>query len=412
MIEYREYRGEQIGLDASDPDTLHGLVTPFGVETVIGDLKRGGFHESVEPGAFAKTLQERDVVLIHNHDTAMPLARMSVPSGDGSLSLREDPSAGLRAVAKPVPTSYGKDVLLLAKTGVLRGMSFGFEVIKDSWTDDEGRASNAQVGTHRRIQEVRLHEVTTTAFPAYPTTQLSARDTVSAAREGVEAARSSLWCSECGEFVDPIEGRSLAHRCETRKEAPKPYGDVEYADPKNGKYPLDTEEHAKAAWAYISMPKNAAEYPMNGVSLVSVKAAILAALKKFGVTVTEQNSAELATEWRDFMNTHSPDSAADGSGCSCVAAVDASLDEAMNKVKSIDRNTLPPEINQMIDLVSGASHLIGEHNKNAGVPDPDKPNGNHYASPTDGAGSATPDEDAERSDLKLLGDALSFRMEI
>ena len=38
----------------------------------------------------------------------------------------------------------------------------------------------------------------------------------------------------------------------------KPYGDVKYADPKNGKYPIDTAEHAKAAWAYINMPKNAA----------------------------------------------------------------------------------------------------------------------------------------------------------
>src|SRR5215469_18604745 len=27
----------------------------------------------------------------------------------------------------------------------------------------------------------------------------------------------------------------------------KPYGNVKYADPKNGKYPIDTEEHIRAA---------------------------------------------------------------------------------------------------------------------------------------------------------------------
>jgi len=36
----------------------------------------------------------------------------------------------------------------------------------------------------------------------------------------------------------------------------KPYGDVTYADPKNGKYPVDTEEHARAAWSYINQEKN------------------------------------------------------------------------------------------------------------------------------------------------------------
>jgi HK97 family phage prohead protease len=175
-----EYRAVEATLDG---DTLHGLVTPFNTETEIGDVTRDGFYEKVNPGAFTKTLQERDVVLIHNHQTAWPLARTSISEGAGSLSLTPDPSAGLRARAIPVQTSIGQDVLKLAKAGVVRGMSFGFEVIKDRWSDDEGRASDKYTGTHREILEVRLHEVTTTAFPAYPTTELSARDAIAAARE-------------------------------------------------------------------------------------------------------------------------------------------------------------------------------------------------------------------------------------
>lgn len=65
-----------------------------------------------------------------------------------------------------------------------------------------------------------------------------------------------------------------------------PYGDVTYADPKNKKYPIDTKAHAQAAWSYINQAKNAAEYPMNGVSLSSVKSAIEAACKKFGIQIS------------------------------------------------------------------------------------------------------------------------------
>jgi HK97 family phage prohead protease len=70
----------------------------------------------------------------------------------------------------------------------------------------------------------------------------------------------------------------------------KPYGDVSYADPKNGKYPIDTAAHARAALAYVSMPKNAAMYPLNGVTLSEVKDRIMAACKKFGIDVAGDDS--------------------------------------------------------------------------------------------------------------------------
>ena len=78
----------------------------------------------------------------------------------------------------------------------------------------------------------------------------------------------------------------------------KPYGDVAYADSKNGKYPIDTAAHAKAAWSYINMPKNASQYPMNGVTRSEVKGRIKAACKKFGIDVSEGNSAPADGEVR------------------------------------------------------------------------------------------------------------------
>jgi HK97 family phage prohead protease len=163
-----EYRAFSSGVGA-EGNKLRGLVTPFNVETVIGDLNRGGFHEQIAPGAFRKTLQDQDVVLLFNHDTSKPLARISA----GNLSLSETAS-GLEAEATPVNTSYGQDLLKLTRAKVVKGMSFGFEVIRDSWTDDQGRSSNPNVGTNRTIQEVRLHEVSAVTFPAYESTSLSA----------------------------------------------------------------------------------------------------------------------------------------------------------------------------------------------------------------------------------------------
>jgi hypothetical protein len=56
------------------------------------------------------------------------------------------------------------------------------------------------------------------------------------------------------------------------------YGDVSFADEKNKKYPIDTEEHIRAAWNYINKPKNADKYSAS--ELASVKAKIVAAWKK------------------------------------------------------------------------------------------------------------------------------------
>jgi hypothetical protein len=84
-------------------------------------------------------------------------------------------------------------------------------------------------------------------------------------------------------------GRQVIDAISRYDRAAKPYGDVTYADPKNGKYPIDTAEHAKAAWSYISMPANAAQYPVNGVTLAEVKDRIMAACKKFGITVSDSD---------------------------------------------------------------------------------------------------------------------------
>jgi HK97 family phage prohead protease len=78
------------------------------------------------------------------------------------------------------------------------------------------------------------------------------------------------------------------------KDPKKPYGDVTYADPgyqKDGqkRYPLDTEAHCRAAWSYINQEKNASQYTAEQLS--AIKGRIKAALKKYGVDVTDNSGS-------------------------------------------------------------------------------------------------------------------------
>ncbi len=56
------------------------------------------------------------------------------------------------------------------------------------------------------------------------------------------------------------------------------YGNVEFADPTNKKYPIDTEEHIRAAWNYINKEKDASKYSPEEVS--EIKSRIIAAWKR------------------------------------------------------------------------------------------------------------------------------------
>lgn len=74
------------------------------------------------------------------------------------------------------------------------------------------------------------------------------------------------------------------------KEKKAPYGDVEYADPgyqndKQKRYPIDTEEHVRAAWSYINQEKNANMYTAE--QLANVKSRIKTAAKKFGIEISD-----------------------------------------------------------------------------------------------------------------------------
>lgn len=221
-MEYREFRAESVSAD--DQGVIEGLVTPFDTKTVIGDLDHGGWREEVAPGTFAKTLAEGDALMVYQHDLTKPLARVSA----GNLDLREgsyEGQKGLAVKATPVDTSYARDLKALVKAKVIRGMSFGFNVTKDDWYDDQGRASDEVNGTNRVIREVKLIEVSPVTRPAYASTAIAARDesSVLLERRAAKATYADLeTCADCG-----ATGQYGAYcsGCGAAMKTPKPAGD-------------------------------------------------------------------------------------------------------------------------------------------------------------------------------------------
>jgi HK97 family phage prohead protease len=157
----RETRDVEAGFEVRESEngmTFYGYAAKFNSRSE----NLGGFYEVIEPGAFSRSLKSRnDVKLLVNHDTGRVLAS----SRARTLRLYED-SIGLRVEADLPNTTDGRDMAELLKRGDLSSMSFGFNVIKDSW--------NAE-GDMRTLKSVRLFEVSIVAFPAYQATEASVR---------------------------------------------------------------------------------------------------------------------------------------------------------------------------------------------------------------------------------------------
>jgi hypothetical protein len=146
----------------------------------------GGFVEYVAPGAFKRSLQSRnEVKLLWNHDAGEPLASLR----GGTMTLVED-NRGLKVTASLPNTTRGRDIAELLRTKVIDSMSFGFNVIRDSWASD---------GKTRTLESVRLFEVSIVSFPAYAATVAQVR---SAPTINPDELADALLKLESGEELD------------------------------------------------------------------------------------------------------------------------------------------------------------------------------------------------------------------
>ncbi len=126
-----------------------------------------GFREKIRKGAFANSLMERNVLAFWNHNTDLVLGNTE----NNTAKVWED-EIGLRFDVELPDTVAGKDALILVQRSDVKGVSFGFRTRKDEW--DETDKNNVI----RTLIDVELYEISPTAMPAYPQTNVSARSAI------------------------------------------------------------------------------------------------------------------------------------------------------------------------------------------------------------------------------------------
>jgi HK97 family phage prohead protease len=169
--------------DENDGMTISGYAAVFNSES-----EPLPFIERIAPGAFTRSLKSRnEIKLLWNHDSGEPMASMR----GGSLRLWED-DKGLAYEAKLANTTRGRDVAELIRSKVIDAMSFGFNVIKDTW-DERG---------NRTLESVRIHEISVVSYPAYTATSGTVQ--VRSAEGGIdaEALADALLRLESGEELE------------------------------------------------------------------------------------------------------------------------------------------------------------------------------------------------------------------
>lgn len=147
-----------------------------------------GMSESIAPGAFSNTLSG-DIRALVNHDSTLVLGRTSAHT----LELREDEHGLWGRISINPKDTDAMNLYERVKRGDVSQCSFGFEIIReDTEIGEDG-------SVHWTIQEVRLHEVSCCTFPAYESTNISARE---AQREEILAREAEAWRTKMKERLN------------------------------------------------------------------------------------------------------------------------------------------------------------------------------------------------------------------
>ena len=141
---------------------LRGYVVKFNERSV---LLCDEFYERVSPGAFAKSLEANVIKALWNHNSDIILGSTK----SRTLSLEED-DIGLKFELQLPNTNNAKDIYESITRGDVYGVSFGFYVKKENW-----EYLKEEDVYERNLLEIELLEISPTAFPAYPTSEVGKR---------------------------------------------------------------------------------------------------------------------------------------------------------------------------------------------------------------------------------------------
>ena len=143
----------------------------------------GFFDEIIEQGALDKA-NLRDVRFLVNHNTSMiPLARSRRNNENSTMQLSVDKDGmAIRVNLDTENNSEARNLYSAIKRGDISGMSFMFTIDGEEW---EGLDSEHPT---RHIKSIgQVFEVSAVTFPAYESTEISARD-----KEALDNAKVAL----------------------------------------------------------------------------------------------------------------------------------------------------------------------------------------------------------------------------
>lgn len=137
-----QYRSVALSEADTEKRTVTGLAVPFNREQDIFE----GYFEQFAPGSIE--VPSAGCKLLADHDRAI-----------GTLTGKET-NDGWEIEARVAKTSFGDDVLELARVGVYSGLSVGFQMLDFDDRQDKD-------GIHRTVKKALVREVSLTPFPAY-----------------------------------------------------------------------------------------------------------------------------------------------------------------------------------------------------------------------------------------------------
>lgn len=141
---------------------IEGYFAVFNQETELWP----GWYEQIAPGAFANSLRNNDIRCLFNHNSDNVMGRLSA----GTLELREDSYGLWGRVEINEKDSMAMDVYERVARGDITGCSFGF------MPKDKSKRIDDDENWHWTVKEADTSEVSICPFPAYPQTEIQARE--------------------------------------------------------------------------------------------------------------------------------------------------------------------------------------------------------------------------------------------
>lgn len=155
-----------------------------------------GMSESIDSHAFDNTLSG-DIRALINHDTTLVLGRTAAHT----LELRTEAHGLWGSILINPNDQDAMNLYERVKRGDVNQCSFGFDITNE---DAEVREDGS---VHWTIKGVKLYEVSVCTFPAYETTEVSAR---SAEAVDIRKRRFDAWKAETIKSHDWLKGEKDA----------------------------------------------------------------------------------------------------------------------------------------------------------------------------------------------------------